>query len=255
MMITALLAASILPAQVDAGAILSKMFAYNYDATSLAGTISMSQTIGQKKATITTRVQYELPAKIYIRQDLQASYGNKTWLVTGDGEGFTYDPPTTGLESNSKNRLYEPVQYIPKPSGNKLEKPPTPPPPLDCKGIYSVVVRSIGDRTLPLDIAFARAEDLKFIKNQLATYKYERDELVAGVNCHLISGDWRDYGLAPVSGKFNIWISEDGQLKRFARKEHVSLDQQHVEGDVITVWEVNLTRNSGVDQSLFKIVY
>jgi outer membrane lipoprotein-sorting protein len=94
MIIPALLAASLTP-QVDAGAILSKMFAYYYDAKSVAGTISLSQTMGQRKAIISTRLQYEFPAKIYIRQDLQASYGNKFWLVTGDGVGFTYNPPYT----------------------------------------------------------------------------------------------------------------------------------------------------------------
>ncbi|MEQ1934997.1 MAG: hypothetical protein ABL962_14150 [Fimbriimonadaceae bacterium] len=255
-MITALLAATIVPVQVDAGALLSKMFAYYYEAKSVSGTISMSQTMGQRKATIMTRVQFEFPAKFYLRQDLQASYGNKFWLVTGDGVGFTYNPPYTGLDERAKNRLYEPVQYIPKPSGNKNEKPPTIPPALDCRAIYAAVVKSIGDRSLPLDIAFARTEDLKYIKGQLATYKFERDETINGVVCHLVSGDWRDYGLAPVSGKFNMWVTDEGQLKRFARKEFVGVTEgQQVEGDVITVWDVNLAKDSGVDPALFKIVY
>jgi hypothetical protein len=116
-------------------------------------------------------------------------------------------------------------------------------------------VKSIGDRSIPLDLAFSRTEDLKYIRAQLATYKFERDEQVGGVDCHLISGDWRDYGKAPVTGKFNIWITEDGQLKRFARKEHVAVADQQVEGDIISVWEVNLTKDSGIDPNLFKIVY
>jgi hypothetical protein len=223
----------------------------------MVGTIAMRQQLGEnRKASISTRLQFEFPAKIYIRQDMEVQTPNdhwtRSWLVTGDGVGFSYNPPEAGIESRNRNRLYETVEFK-QPKANKKEFTLPPKPPLDVRGIYGVITKSIGDRTLPIDVAFGRTEDLRFIRNQLLNVKFEGPESVNGVECSKITGEWRESALVEKSGYYNIWITASGELKRFARKELVTVPNGP-SGDVITVWEVDLKKNAKPDPELFKVI-
>jgi hypothetical protein len=255
-MLASLILAAALPQGASAGPLISKMFAYYNDATSMSGKIRFTQAFQNRQSVIDTVFQFENPAKIYINQVLQAPYGSRRWLVTGDGVGFSYDPPAVVGDGRAGNRLYEPVQYIPPPPRKKTDPVIQAPPAMTVRTIYAAVSKSVGDRNLPLDVAFGRKEDLQFIKGQIVGATLGDDQEVSGVKCHFISGSWRDYDGASVNGSFQLWIADDGQLKRFARQENVAFDNngQQVSGTVQSLWEVNITKNGGVDPQLFKVV-
>lgn len=244
----------------DPAALISKMFAYYYDAKSLSGKIKMTQAFQQRTAVIETHLQFQWPAKIYIRQNMNGPAGPDRWLVTGDGEGFTYDAPRVVSDHRTNNRLYEPVQYIPPPPKYKGDLQMPKPPPHDVRSIYRAVCVTIGDRSLPIDVAFGRKEDLEFIRGQISTVENGGTKDLNGVICHIVKGTWKDHPKDSIThGEYELWLTEDGQMKRFARAEDVSVKTEELgapvaQGKVITIWDIDLKKDAGVDNSLFKLV-
>jgi len=72
------------------------------------------------------------------------------------------------------------------------------------------------------------------------------------VPAHVIGGDWRQYADAPVSGKYQVVITNDGELVRYVRKETVAGPPGVAPIDVTTIWDVDLKLNGKVDPSYFK---
>jgi hypothetical protein len=203
------------------------------------GTISLTQTAGGEKGRIDTQIQYERPAKLYLKQQMLTASGS-IWLVTSDGKYFSYNKPrdTNTISINAGNRLIESII-------NKEGK-------LDLGGIYAASAKSLGDRSTPLDIAIARKEDLSFLRQQWATIKLAGSVNIDGVTCWKIVGDWREYGEAMVSGVYTIVISESGDLKMFCINESLAINGQAV--PLESRWDVNLTVGATPNQDLFKVV-
>lgn len=263
MILAALLTANLLPVQTDNPAqVISKMFAYYYGASSMSGKIKMTQSILNRVAVIDTTFQFEAPAKIYISQIMTAPFGSEKWLVTGDGVGFSYTPPRFASDTRAQNRLYEPVQYVPAPPRNKNEAPQPTPPPLDFRQIYGIVGKSIGDRTLPLDVAFGKNEDLAFLKKQIVTMNHGNPDTAGGVQCSVVTGKWRDIQMVDAAGNivqndngtYTLWITGDGQLKKFQRREMIDIRDQNVRGEVVSTWEVDIKKGAIIDPKLFTVV-
>lgn len=245
----------------DPSALVSKMFAYYNDAKSMSGTITFNQAFQNNRVRIDTKFQFEWPAKIYISQVYTGTKRKDRWLVTGDGEAFTYDEPRLVVSKTANNRLYEPVQYIPPPPRYKGDIQQPKPPPHDVRSIYRAVCLTIGDRSLPLDVAFGRKEDLQYVKNQLKTVTYKGEQDLNGEKVHVVRGLWRDHTgneVSPDNGEYELYITDSGELRRFARSEHVDFRNDFnvviAQGQVITIWDVNIKKNAGVDPALFKVV-
>lgn len=260
MILASLYLAALGPVQADPAQLISKMFAYYYDAKSMAGKIKFTQAFQNRVATVDTQFQFEWPAKVYIKQNMTGPAGQDRWLVTGDGEGFSYDSPRIVAEKQP-TRLYEPVQYIPPAPKYKQDLVLPKPAPHDVRTIYRAVCLTVGDRSLPLDLAFGRKEDLSYMRGQLATLRYKGEDELNGVKCHVVNGIWKDHpGTDEERGKYELWITEGGELKRFSRSEFVSFKAEQkatapvIEGEIISVWDVNITKDSGIDPALFKVV-
>jgi hypothetical protein len=249
-MVAVCLAAAMLCQGETAPELVGKMLRYYDAAQTLTGTIRFVQSVGEVSVGIDTSLQYEKPSKLYIRQDRRSSEP-RTFLVTSDGKFFSYDLPEGRLAVPGE-RLYEPVEQ----NGRFL----------GYRDIYAIVSRSLGDRSAALDIAIARLDDLKFIRGQWATVEYAAEQPGNGVK--VVTGDWRAYASAPVSGRYTMWIGENGELKRFAQREVIQpeatvLDERFRERpaqlnvgpqQVNSVWEVDLKVNGEPDQKLFKVV-
>ncbi len=221
------------PAQV-----VSKMIAHYYAAKTLVGTIVLNQRAGGKQITITTQLQVQTPNKVYLLQKLNASYGQTDWLVTSDGNSFTYDPPR-GIEGK---RLMESCWQ----NGVAFTH----------RNIYQAVVDSIGDRSTPLDLIIGRKEDLEYRRLQWATLNKIGDSKLGETAVTVIGGNLRDYGKAPVSGQYEMYIDGQGQLLRYVERESVAVrvNKQDVVQPVESVWDVNVVIDGPVDQSLFKVI-
>lgn len=249
-MLSVCLAAAMMTQGETAPELIGKMLRYYDAAQTLTGTIRFVQSVGDVSVSIETTLQYEKPSKLFIRQDRRSSEP-RTFLVTSDGKFFSYDLPENRLAAPGE-RLYEPVVQ----AGRSL----------GYRDIYAVASRSLGDRSAALDIAIARTEDLKFIRGQWATVEYAPEQPGSGMK--VVTGDWRAYASAPVSGRYSMWITESGELKRYAQREVIQpeatvLDERFRERpaqlnvgpqQVNSVWEVDLKVNGEPDAKLFKVV-
>lgn len=214
---------------------MSKMLRRYADLPTLTGSITMTQRVGTATAIIKTQLQYERPSKLFIRQDLQSSTP-QTWIVTSDGSTFSYNVPND-RPGRPGERLIEKVT-----SGGRL---------LEYQDIYAVASRSLGDRSLPLDIAISRLDDLKYLRDQWATLGFidpQPQGLIA------IGGQWREYKTAPASGTFEIWVDKDGNLRRYIQRETLKPLPNAEPHLVTTVWDVDLVPNGKPNADLFRVL-
>jgi hypothetical protein len=229
--------------QPSAAELVGKTFAHYNSAQSATGKIRMTQTMMNHSVVIDTELQFERPSKLYIKQVQSSKAGSKTWLVTSDGKNFSYDPPAVVI-TRTTTRLMEAIEQ----NGRTL----------DYRDVYRAAVDSLGDRSAPLDVVIGRREDLDFFRNQLATVKYAGKERVGDTDVHVVTGDWREYGRAPVSGTYQMLITDAGELKRYARKETLAVNvgggQSLPPQDVLTIWDVDVKVNGKPDAALFKVI-
>ena len=226
--------------------IVSKMLLHYRDAKSLVGTITMAQRAGNRQASIHTEIQFQLPSKLYILQILNASYGQGRWLVTSNGKLFSYDAPrgvsTEGRLSPEGKRLVESCQ----PNGTDI----------GVRGVYQASVASLGDRSTPLDILMGRTEDLQFRNFQWATVEHQGKSQIGGVTAWTIGGSYREYQKAPISGSYQLVIDEQYRLLRYTEQETIAtkVNGQQIVQEVITTWDVNVTKDAKTRDDLFKVI-
>ncbi len=220
--------------------LISKMFAYYNDAKTFAGTIQMTQAMMGQTTAYDTIVQFELPSKLFIKQVQKVT--GRVYLVTSDGKQFSYDVPRALEESGiskPRERLLENVVQ-----GSLTHQ---------VRDIYRVAVAGLPDRSMPLDVAIGQLGDLKFIRDQWATVKYDGTVDWNGEKAHSISGAWREYGEADVSSTYNLLLTSEGELLRYSIKDRLSAPGQGPQ-DVVTTWLVRFEKNAKVDPTLFKVV-
>lgn len=223
-------------APTDSPAVLvGRMLAYYNDAKSMTGRISLTQSGGGASGTVETFLQFEAPSKLYIRQE--KSVGEKrVFTVISNGVRFAYDSPV-----GDGKRLIEAV----KPADGLA---------FDYRQIYAAASSSIPDRSTPLDIAIGRREDLTYLRNQWKTVTYKGTTNYGDETVHVISGEWRPYGEAATEGEFRMYITADGQLRQFALSQTVRPKGAAQSIQVLSTWNVKLTKNGKPDPALFGTV-
>lgn len=225
------------PDQQTPGAVLSQMLAKYSAAKTLSGTILLTQGSEQESGQISTSLQYERPAKLYLRQEKKTA-DRRTWLITSDGKHFSYDKPNQASDYGA-GRL---VEAIVSAAGT-----------LKLGDIYAVGAgKSLPDRSAPLDIAIGRREDLEFIRGQWANLSTEPARELDGRTVNSIVGDWREYGTAAITGRFQFLITPEGEMKRYTIVEKIVIN-----GNIVTItsrWDIDLKIDGPVDPKLFKVV-
>lgn len=232
-MLISLIAITVMAQEPSPAKLLTDMFAKYAAAKSLSGSITLTQGTERETGQIVTELAYERPAKLYVRQS-RTTQSRRVWLVTSDGKYFSYGKPDAGVGG----RLVEPV------SNSRRT--------LDLAGIYAATSASLGDRSVPLDIAISRREDLTAIRSQWATLEYVGKKELGGETVHVIEGKWREYGEAPATGKFTICIGLDSDLRVYAVTEPISIGG--AVQNVVSRWDVQLKVDARVDASVFKVV-
>lgn len=232
------------PPQTAAAAI-SKMFAVYSTAQTLSGTIEQTQSAQNQTTKILTRVQFDRKfRKLFIRQDKPTGFNAGSYIITADGNRFSYPPTPEMMDRANANRslmrVLEPMFLV---DGTILTE----------KDAYVAGTKSIPDRSAPLDIAMSRTEDLQFIRKQLATLETLRTDKIGDETVTVYGGKWRPFG--EPTGTYEIWLDSQNHLRRYATRESISLAPNTPVVDVITVWIVNLTINPPtLDQDLFKVI-
>lgn len=245
-MIICLMAASLAGFQTPAPAkLVSNMLGVYHEAKSIVGSIKMTQSAMGKELVTETQLQFEKPDRIFIRQ-VRGGSTPMSWLATSDGVNMSYDVPNDIRESNwvKDRRLVEPLQQRDFKLG--------------FTDIYSAFVRSLGDRSAPLDIAFSRIEDLEFLRFQWATVEDGGKVNLNGEELDCVRGKWRLYADVPATGTYQMLLTKEGNLRRYSVREAVQVqinaNQSSGPQEITTVWDVKLQINGKPDPALFKIV-
>lgn len=239
-----------LPQEQTAPGLISKMLARYHDAKTLVGTIRLTVSAQNQSVTMDTAVQFELPSKLYIKQQKNVANPNpeqlSSWLVTSDGKNFTYDAPVVNTSLGHTNRGTRLGESVYNRNYNITN---------DVRSIYVAAGQSLGDRSMPLDIAIGRREDLVYRRNQWVNYTLGGTKEIGGKTAYLVTGDYRDYAGAPSSGVYQMAITADGDLLQYVEKTKIALDSQGAQTVTLTnQWDVNLIVNGKVDPALFKVV-
>jgi hypothetical protein len=221
--------------------LMAKMFAKYASAATLTGTVELTVQAGSDKTEYTTQIQYERPSSIYLRQAKNVR-GSEIYLLTSNGVVFTYNAPENVLAGvRSGERLMESVF-----ANNKAQT---------IGEIYAAGSAMLRDRSAPLDIAIGRNQDLRFLTRQWATLTYRGKVDYEGKAVHYISGQYREYGDAPVSGVFEMLISEEHDLLRYITRMNIGTTEGGLQvAEVVSTWSSRFVVNGPVDRSLFKPV-
>lgn len=244
----ALLAVCTCPAQdaPDAKTLVEKMLARYHAAKTLTGTIKLTVSTKEGSAALDTTLQYERPNKLYIFQRKRVANPDpespSQWLVTSDGTMFSYNVPNDRFHAAPTLRLVEPVNN----QRVKLEH--------DLASIYSAASKSIGDRSMPLDVAVAGKEDLLYRAGQWASRQLQGTKEIAGKTAYLVGGNFRPYNGAEVIGKYQMAITADGELLNYIEEQYIGVEGRPDPVRIVSTWEVQLQIDGQVNQALFKVV-
>lgn len=179
-------------AEISGAQLVSKMIRRYYDAKTIGGTIKTDLDVSGATLGITTTLWIERPNKLYLRQVTTAG---PSFLVTADGKEYSYERPSVGGQvSTSPGRL---VEY----QGST-----------DIGGVYTSAALSIAERSNPLDLAIARQDDLKMLRDQWVTLKDGGEKEVDGKPCRMVTGQWTSNPVYGVLGHYAMWITSEGDL-------------------------------------------
>lgn len=235
-MIALTLSAVLVTAPVSPGALISKMFARYANADKFSGTIQFKQSGADRTLTISTLVQAERQHKLYIKQTRPDS--KQTSIVVADGTMFTYEMPDS-IAKRGSDRLYE----LQNQRGVVY----------NVGDIYTIGLPGLLDRSPVLDTLIAKTEHLRYVRGQIVNLAWkDGDAPEAGKN-GVVVGDWRAYQNAPVSGKFAVTITPEGDLLNWNLREYVAVPGQKpilVTSD----WAVNVKVGEAGNQTLFRVV-
>ncbi len=234
--------------QASARDLIQKMLTVYHGAKTMTGTIKLTVSTTSGSASLDTALQFERPSKFYLRQRKLVANPDPEqpteWLVSSDGKLFSYPVPNDKYANAMGVRLVEPVA---NPRAGSIH---------DLASIYAAASKSIGDRSMPLDIAIAARGDLVYRRAQWATYAVVGEKQVRGKKANLISGDFRQYSGAVVTGIYQMAVTDTGELLQYVEVTNVAVgdgpNSQTVR--ITSQWEVDLTINGKVDPTLFKVL-
>lgn len=227
--------------------LIEKMLNRYYAANTLTGKVRLTVAAQGATASLDTEVQFEKPSKLYIHQQKNVADPDPSrptsWLVTSDGVKYTYDAPilTNGLgASRSGTRLKEDV--LDPRTGTKN----------DVKMIYAVARPTLGDFSMPLDIALAHPANLRYRRGQWIDHAVTGTKEIRGKTAYIVSGKYRINQGEPESGRYQMAITADGDLLQYVESIVVGVGSKNVE--IISQWDVDFTINGPVNPALFKVV-
>ena len=228
--------------------LIEKMLLRYYNAKTVTGKIRLTVNAEGNSASLDTAVQYERPAKLYIFQQKDVANPEPgqpwKWLVTSDGNSFSYNVPNDRYPSAPTLRLAEPVM------NPRLKFTH------DIGTIYAASSKSIGDRSTPLDIAIAAKTDLAYRRGQWVNYAAIGEKEIGGQHAFLVGGSYRQAAGGPVMGTYQMAITAEGDLLQYVEKSRFAIGNGGGTREVwiTSQWDVALAVNGAVNASLFKVI-
>lgn len=247
-----LIALSLATPQADTSATkVSAMLSLYHDASSISGTIEWAQMAQNTKVFTNTHLQIDREGRrVYIDQIRNSESAPGRWTVTANGKVMTY-PNFDG--GPGPKRLKESMV----PAGYSLTE----------KDVLVASSRSLGDRDIPINILFARKEDLQRMRWQLKSLAAIREEDLNGEKVSVVGGEYVDtVGSSP--GKYEFWIGPKNELRRFVREESTRVPLETAQKDdgtimvtrwsdpviVLNQWTLKIETGGKLDERLFQII-
>ena len=228
--------------QPDGAVLVSKMIARYHAAKIISGDFTSSITIGEDKATITTKLQLERPNKLFLRQAVNP--GNRTFIVTSDGKEFSYSKPfdAPNTDEHHSARLLEDVR-----------------PDTGLGDIVRAAAQSIAERSAVLDLLVSDIQDLQFLKGQWQSVENTGKVDLNGEQVYRVVGKWRLNNKTESTANYGMFITEDGDLKKYVIDGNFQVDNADPKAPFLTVhvsreFSVNVSIDGDVDSKLFTVV-
>jgi len=218
-----------------AGETVSKMIARYHDAKTLKGDIVTTIKVGDQAVQISTSLQAQRPDMLYVRQ----AVGEQTYVLTCDGKNFSYNKPVSTLVAKNDLRLMEPFV-----KGMTLGD------------VYRAAAESLAERSAPLDLAIGDMRDLRRLRDQWASLNLTGEVDLNGEKVYRIVGQWRLSASSPVTANFGIFVTKDGDLRRYVLDQLPSVLQDDKSGTVKVSreYDVHISVDTPVDPKLFTVL-
>ncbi|RYG36226.1 DUF2092 domain-containing protein [bacterium] len=232
MIVAALLALQAPQEAPSAGPIISQMLARYANAVSAQGSIVTTQTALSAKVTTTTEIALEKPNRLRIDQSRTGGQKGE-WLVISDGNRFAYDRPRGVFGKKRFNDVAEAT----------------------LPDLYTAVLDSIGEKSIPLDIVIGRKNDLQAFVGMLGPMALTSGASLKGESVELAKGKYRKTSDAKFpAGDIEIVITPAGDLRRITTTEQYSNPQNKQEAIVVTtVFDVNIKIDVQIQGDPFKV--
>lgn len=229
----------------SAKVLIEKMLARYHAAKTLTGQVKLTVSAEGGSATLNSTIQYERPSKLYLYQQKTTGTPDtespSKWLVTSDGRIFSYNVPNEKFLAAPGVRLVEPV------SNPRAKTEHT------IATIYGAAGKSLGDRSMPFDIAIGGREDLVFRIGQWETRETRGTKEIGGKTAYLVKGKYRPYAGALTIGEFQMAITAEGDLLQYVEEQHVGVEGRNPV-KVHSQWDVQFNVDGKVDPALFKVI-
>ena len=218
-----------------AGEMVSKMIAKYHDAKTLKGDVMTTIRVGAQNVQISTSLQIQRPDKLYVRQ----AVGEQSYVLTCDGKAFSYNKPMSAHVAKGDLRLMEPFQKG-----------------MGLGDVYRAAAESLAERSAVLDLAIADMRDLKRLRDQWASMELTGEVDLNGEKVYRITGQWRLAATSQVSANFGIFVTKDGELRRYVLDQLPNLlqDDQKSEVRVSREYDVHISTDTTVDPKLFSVL-
>lgn len=228
-MTTLTLATLLVTQSATPATVLSTMNRYYAVTQKMSAQVTLVQRMGEKTATIKSRLQFDRPGKFYLHQDMVGVDAEA--VVIADGTHVAYTPPRT-LSQVSSRLVYETQRT------------------LTVNDVYALSTNSLIDRSPLLDIMVCKPEHIRYVIGQLATMKLDEKTEQGD---HVVTGDWRSHsGSVPV-GTYRMVISPAGELKRYERRERIQPPGTSTPLTIVSTWTAQQNRGVIDNPALFKV--
>ena len=230
-----------------AAGLVSRMLARYASAKSLTGSVRTTQVAGTASVVTETSLAYERPSRIRLAQHQKSTLIDRSRFLVSNGDWFAYSPPDRLMSAAPLVERVRPEKGQAQTVGE----------------LYSVIAGDLPDRSPVLDVLVARKDDMTYFANQLARFSLAPKETIAGTQANVVEGDWRESDTVDVSGRFKLYISDEGDLLRyvltqkFAAPAGNSARGNPVAGDslitVVTTWDTKIELNAPVKSDTFAL--
>lgn len=227
--------------KVTASSIVSKCLALYYGATSISGKIDHTVEAMGKSQTISTVLFAEKPSKLYLLQTRTAP-DPQTWLVTSDGDRFSYQEPAgVALSNNPNERLVEPVVDF-------KQRHQT------ISDIFQATSSSIGDVSDPLVMVIGWPGAQKALLKRWSTLTLKGQTDVSGKIQYTVGGTYSQKDITGEVGTYQMVIDQDGNLISYEIDHYYTAGTDSQKPILIrNVWTCGLTLNQPIDETHFKV--